>query len=286
MPSAANRTDNETRTRIARLALLTVCVTSTVVLVAVGARHSSVSVLYVLVATATCGTLAVLEHRRRVLGPHVVVAAIAVVFAVAVLVPPRTSNDLWSYTMYGRIVTVHGASPYSHVPHDFTSDPFLTRVSPIWRHRGSVFGPLWVGWSAVGTSVAGDSALASRLFFQLTAAAVAAAILLVVWRRTRSPAALIWLGLQPVFGAMAVNGGHNDLVVGLAILAAALAAVPAQRGVGRGRGRDRRTDQDHRAPRARRRGVLALAPVAGTSGGRRDRRRGRHAGGGVPPCHR
>jgi alpha-1,6-mannosyltransferase len=66
--------------------------------------------------------------------------------------------------------------------------------------------------------------LASRLFFQLTAAAVAAVILLIIWRRTRSPAALIWLGLQPVFGAVAVNGGHNDLVVGLAILAAALAA--------------------------------------------------------------
>ena len=223
MNQVAIRAESEARTRIARLALLATCVVATILLVVVGARHSSLSVLYVLVATAAGGVLAMLETRRRVLGPQVVVAAIAIVFAAAVLTPPRTSNDLWSYTMYGRMVSVHGVSPYAHTPHDFLGDPFLARVSPIWRHRASVFGPLWVGWSAVGATVAGNSALASRLFFQLTAAGIATAVLVLVWRRTRSPAALIWLGLQPAFGAVAVNGGHNDLVIGLAILAAALA---------------------------------------------------------------
>lgn len=56
----------------------------------------------------------------------------------------------------------------------------------------------------------------------MTAAAAAIGILVLVWRRTRSTAALAWLGLHPVFGAMAVNGGHNDLLIGLAILAAVL----------------------------------------------------------------
>jgi hypothetical protein len=63
---------------------------------------------------------------------------------------------------------------------------------------------------------------ASRLFFQITAAAAAAAALALVWRRTRSTTALIWLGLHPVFGAIAINGGHNDLVIGLAVLVAVL----------------------------------------------------------------
>jgi alpha-1,6-mannosyltransferase len=180
------------------------------------------SVGFVTGATAGCAALTVLERRRPVLGPGPVVAAIVVVFAVAVAFPPRTSNDLWSYTMYGRTITVHHASPYERVPADYPSDPFLRHVSPIWRHRSSVFGPLWAGYSAVGTSMADESVFASRLFFQITAAAAAAAALALVWRRTRSTTALIWLGLHPVFGAIAVNGGHNDLVIGLAVLVAVL----------------------------------------------------------------
>ena len=148
----------------------------------------------------------------------------------AVVTPSRSSNDLWSYTMYGRTVTVHHANPYRRVPADYPSDPFLTRVSPRWRHTGSVYGPLFVGVASAGTLVASDSALASRLFFQVLAALALAAILLIVWRRTRSPAAVLWLGLNPVLGVIVVNGGHNDVFVGLALLVATLF-------VGRGRGR-------------------------------------------------
>ena len=212
-----------TRTRAARLGLLGGSVVATVVLVTVSPRHSSMSVALTFVVAGCSGGLAWLEARRRILGLHVVAGAIAVVFVVAVLAPPMTSNDLWSYTVYGRMVTTHGVSPYTHVPRDFPGDPFLTRVSPLWRGRASVFGPLWVGWSSIGAGIAGTSALAARLFFQLTAAAAATTALILVWRRTRSTAALVFLGLQPAFGAVAINGGHSDVVIGLAILAAAMA---------------------------------------------------------------
>ena len=222
-PAARAIASQITRTRATRLGLLGGSVVATVVLVTVSARHSSMSVALTLVAAACSGSLTWLEARQRVLGLHVVAAAIAVVFVVAVLAPPLTSNDLWSYTLYGRMVTAHGASPYTHVPRDFPGDPFFTRVSPLWRGRASVFGPLWVGWSSIGAAIAGTSALAARLFFQLTAAAAATAALVLVWRRTHSTAALAFLGLQPAFGAVAINGGHSDVVIGLAILAAALA---------------------------------------------------------------
>jgi hypothetical protein len=126
--------------------------------------------------------------------------------------------------MYGRIVSVHHASPYERLPNDFASDPFLERVSPVWRHRGSVYGPAFVAFAAAGTFVAGDSPLLTRLYFQLSAAALVAAVLAVVWRRTRSPAALVWLGLHPLFGATVVNSGQVDAFVGVAVLTAALLA--------------------------------------------------------------
>lgn len=191
-----------------------------VLLITVAPRHSPMAITFVLGATVSCGAVAILERRTPRLGVRLVAAAIGVVLTAAVVTPPRTSNDLWSYTMYGRIVAVHQASPYATVPSDYRSDPFLERVSPIWRHRASVFGPLWVGYAAADVAIAGSSPLANRLLFQVTAAAAAIGLLVLVWRRTRSTAALAWLGLHPVFGAMAVNGGHNDLVVGLAILAA------------------------------------------------------------------
>src|ERR1700730_2023608 len=120
------------------------------------------------------------------------------------------------------MVSVHGASRYDKLPVDFRSDPFFARVSPRWQHRGSVYGPVFVGFAAAGTALAGDSPLATPLFFQLSAAAAAIAVLWLIWRRPRSPAALAWLGLHPLLGPVIVNGGHNDIAIGLAVLVAAM----------------------------------------------------------------
>jgi alpha-1,6-mannosyltransferase len=127
--------------------------------------------------------------------------------------------------MYGRMVTVYGESPYTHVPAEFRPDPFVRRVSPRWRHRSSVYGPLFVGVASVAAWVAGPSALTARLFFQALAALALALTLVVVWRTTRHLAALIFLGLNPVLAVIVVNGGHSDALIGLALLLAALFAV-------------------------------------------------------------
>jgi hypothetical protein len=149
--------------------------------------------------------------RRRVL------VATAFLVAVAVLTPPRGSHDVWSYAMYGRILSVHGANPFTRVPAEFTGDPFLHLVSVGWRHTASVYGPVFVGFAGFVTAVAGSSALASRLLFQGVEAVALFGVLWVLWRRTRSPAALAFVGLNPVV-LIVVNGGHNDLLVGLALL--------------------------------------------------------------------
>jgi hypothetical protein len=187
-------------------------------------RHSVAGVLLVIGAGAAGGVLILLEHRSSCLRLAPVVGTIGVVMFVSVLVPPRTSNDLWSYAMYGRMVTVYDQSPYDHTPAQFRRDPLERRVSPRWRHRASVYGPLFVGVSALGSWVAGPSALVSRLYYQLLAALALATTLVVVWRSTRNMAALLFLGLNPVLVVITVNGGHNDALVGLAILGAALLA--------------------------------------------------------------
>jgi alpha-1,6-mannosyltransferase len=188
-------------------------------------RHSVWSVSVVLATALAVGLLVLVEHRDPRLGLAPLVVAIAITITAAVITPPRTSNDLWSYTMYGRMVTEHGASPYDHTPADFPHDPFSGRVSPRWAHRASVYGPVFIGAAALGTWIAGPSPLLARLYFQLFAALALVAVLIVVWRTTRRVAAVAFLGLSPVLAVIVVNGGHNDMLIGLLLLAATILAV-------------------------------------------------------------
>ena len=134
------------------------------------------------------------------------------------------SHDLWSYVMYGRAVSVHHASPYVHVPSDFAHDPFLEHVAAGWRHARSVYGPAFTGVSAVLTRLTGNSVLRTRLAFQALAAISVVAALSLIWRATRSVRAVAFLGLHPAVVMSIVNGGHNDMLVGLAILAGGMLA--------------------------------------------------------------
>src|SRR5713226_9366942 len=70
-------------------------------------KHSVGATLLVLLAAGASGVLVYVEHRRPVLRLGPTAAAICLVVLVATILPPRTSKDVWSYTMYGRAVTVH-----------------------------------------------------------------------------------------------------------------------------------------------------------------------------------
>ena len=211
--------------RVPRASIVALVIATVTLVGAIAApRHGIPTTLVVIVATVAGGTFAWLEQRRPRMGIRPVAAAVGLVLLAALVIGPQSSNDVWSYTMYGRMVSVHDASPYHHVPADFPHDPFDRRVSPIWQHRGSVYGPAFVAYAASLTFLAGNSVLVDRLLFQLGAALAVVLALLLVWRRTRSPAAVAWLGLHPVFGAIVVNSGQIDAFIGLAILVAAVLA--------------------------------------------------------------
>jgi len=208
------------------VALLALAIGACGVLI-VSPRPSRSPTGFVLIVLATAAGLLVLREERRGRGPtlRMVVVAVALLGLVAVVYPPRGSNDAWTYVMYGRTVAVHHASPYTHVPADFPKDPFLYRTGPRWRHTPAVYGPVFAAYAAIGAWMAGNSFLLARLFHQVLALAALAAVLAVVWRRTRSPAALALIGLHPAIMVSTVNGGHNDLFVGLLILVGVVLAL-------------------------------------------------------------
>jgi hypothetical protein len=218
----------------ARVVLLVAVTSATAAVFLRGADGSyRPNLLLVLGAFAGLGTLVVLEQRRRKLPRGLVIGATGALLAIAVVVPPVQSNDLWLYAAYGRMVSHHSISPYAAPPSRIRDDPLYPRVDHVWRETRSLYGPGFIALAAAGTAVTGDSALAVRLFFQGLAAAAVVIALLLVDRRTKDPTAWLLVGVNPMVVGV-VNGGHNDALVALALLGGVLLAVmrrPALAGI-------------------------------------------------------
>jgi hypothetical protein len=208
-------------TRAVQVALL-LATGAAISLLLVGNRHLAVgvSLFAIVVPVITWVRLAHDEQAGRPGPAPLVIALILALLALAVSLPPGGSHDVWSYVMYGRIFEHYHVSPYTHVPRDFPHDPFYRLVG--WRETPSVYGPAFVAVAALGSALAGNSVLDARLFHQLLTASAIGVACFLIWRRTKSPAALALLGLNPLVVVSVVNGAHNDALVGLAILGAAL----------------------------------------------------------------
>ena len=194
--------------------------------------HPLAGLISALVASAALVALAVLD--RAGVGPsraHVFGAS-AVLLTMAVVVPPRGSNDVWMYATYGRMLEHHHVSPYTTTPAQMIvadrrahrpPDPILARSARQWRKVGAVYGPVFVAGAAAWMRVAGTSPLLARIGFQ-SLAALSVAWCLIALRRRGPPAALAVLGCHPLVIAFVVNGGHADALIGALVLASLLAA--------------------------------------------------------------
>ena len=164
--------------------------------------------------------------RGRLTLTHVVVVGV-VLHLLAVLVPLFLSRDVYSYAIYGRMVSVYGVNPYVDLPAGFASDPVYPLVSVDWIDSPSVYGPAWSALAAGVTAMVRSPAGLVLAFKVLAAvASVATMVLVAAAARRVSPeraafaAALV--GWNPVVIFHGVAGGHNDALVGLAVAAGAL----------------------------------------------------------------
>ena len=209
------------------VAALVVTTLATAAVVAGGRTLSNGA--HVALVVVACGAYLALIGRRHATGLSIklVGAAVAVQTVVALVRPPSATEDLWWYAIYGRILAVYHASPYSHVAAQYPHNPLLSLVGHTWRHTPSVYGPAFTWLSGVASFALGTSELGTRLFYQGLAAAALVTACVVVWRHTRSADAVAFFALSPFTALYLVNGGRNDILVGVALLGA---VVLAQRG--------------------------------------------------------
>jgi hypothetical protein len=201
--------------------------TSTVCISALLLRVTSISptarATLIAVSLGSWMLLVALGWARGTLPLKPLLAAIGITLLFAVSTPSHQSGDVNSYVMYGRIVTVHHSNPFSSYPMHFEGDPMRRYVGQIWQRTPDIYG---VGFTVVMAALApviGTSSFLVHFSYQLIALAAVGVMLL--WKRTRNPAVLAFVGLHPLLAASVVNGGHPDALMALGVLAGVLFAI-------------------------------------------------------------
>ncbi|MGH2859479.1 MAG: polyprenol phosphomannose-dependent alpha 1,6 mannosyltransferase MptB [Solirubrobacteraceae bacterium] len=163
-----------------------------------------------------------------------VLMAIAALNAFVLLAPPLLSTDIFSYQAYARMGAIYSINPYTHGPHGIFPDPVTALVGADWSYYPSVYGPLFTVFSYL---LAPLSIVASVFAYKGLAAVSSIALVAVVWRCARlrgvdpvRAAALV--GLNPLLLVYGVGGGHNDLVMLLAMVGALYAILASREGLG------------------------------------------------------
>ncbi len=170
------------------------------------------------------------------LSGRTVLMAIAALYAVVLLAPPLTSTDIFSYQAYARMGALYATNPYTHGPHAIALDSVFPYVGAKWSYIPSVYGPVFTAFSYL---LAPLSIAASVFAYKSIAAAAGIGLVALVWHCARlrgndpvRAAALV--GLNPLLVVYGIGGGHNDLLMLLALVAGLYAILAARERLGGG----------------------------------------------------
>jgi hypothetical protein len=192
----------------------------------IGFDMTGAQFLWLLVAAAAC-YLAVLTLGGR-LQAKWVIGAIVGLHLLYAIAPPLLSKDIFSYLSYARMGVFHHANPYVHGPAIAPHDEVFRFVG--WRHVPSAYGPLFTAGTYplayLGPAV---SLWTIKVFTALAGLGCVALVWHCAERLGRAPLpAAMWVGLNPVWLAYGVGGGHNDVIM-LALTVGGIALLLAGR---------------------------------------------------------
>ncbi len=178
---------------------------------------------YMLITGACVGFLGtLLAVRQRSISTWAVIGCSTVVIALATLGPPLFSHDVYSYALYGRMWVLYHANPYLQSPSVAVHDPFLHVASNGFR---SVYGPLFTLISGLIVWIFRSPA-ATVAAFKILSGVCWLGVVVLAYRlggregKMQACFAAAFVGLNPVVTLRVIAGGHNDVLVALAIMAA------------------------------------------------------------------
>ncbi|MFL5862829.1 MAG: glycosyltransferase 87 family protein [Solirubrobacteraceae bacterium] len=168
------------------------------------------------------------------LSARVVLIAIMAIHAVVLLAPPLASTDVFSYQAYARMGALYHINPYTHVPYAINPDAVFPYVGAKWSYIASAYGPVFTIFSYLLAPLT----IATSVFAYKSLAVVASlALVAVVWQcarlRGKNPVtAAALVGLNPLLLIYGVGGGHNDLLMLLAMVGGVYAVLASREATG------------------------------------------------------
>ncbi len=171
------------------------------------------------------------------LSARVVLIGIVVLHAIVLLGPPLASTDVFSYQAYARMGATYAINPYTHGAYAINLDPIFPYIGSRWSvFTPSAYGPVFT----VSTYLLAPLGIAASVFaYKAIAALASLALIAVVWRCARlrgiDPVrAVALVGLNPLLVIYGVGGGHNDLLMLLAMVGGVYAILASREWVGGG----------------------------------------------------
>jgi alpha-1,6-mannosyltransferase len=152
-------------------------------------------------------------------------AAIVLIGALQLIVfagPVLLSTDVFSYIAYARMGVEHGINPYLHGPLAIAHDPIYRYVGQDWKHVATAYGPLY---TLLSYPLAPLGLLGALWGMKLLALIASVGTLALTWRcacvRAFNPvAAILAVGVNPLYVIYGLGGAHNDLIMLLLMMAA------------------------------------------------------------------
>jgi len=169
-------------------------------------------------AGAYAGVLALAGAISKRAAIILIAALQGIVFAGPILL----STDVFSYIAYARMGVEHGVNPYLHGPIAIVHDPVYRYVGQDWKHVATAYGPLYTLLSYPLAPLGLKGALWAM---KLEALLASAGTLALTWRCARARAlnpvaAILAVGVNPLYVIYGLGGAHNDLIMLLLMMAA------------------------------------------------------------------
>ncbi len=179
------------------------------------------------VLIAMFGSYAIAVGVSDRLSPRLVLGSILALNVLVLLGPPLVSTDVFSYQAYARMGATYGINPYLHGPYAINLDPVYPYIGSKWFQTPSAYGPLFTVFSYAFAKL---SIATSVYVYKAIAGAAALGLVALVWRcaqrlRTSPTRAVALVGLNPLLIVYGVGGGHNDLLMLLAVTGSVYALV-------------------------------------------------------------
>jgi hypothetical protein len=122
---------------------------------------------------------------------------------------PALTHDLFNYLTTAKVLYHYGENPYVVMPVEIPSEPYLafTRAA----NKVALYGPVWLGLSAVPHYLGADNLLLTIMAFKLLAGFSYLLMVLSIYRLTKRIYPALLFALNPLVIIEVLISGHNDL---------------------------------------------------------------------------